>query len=134
MTDLERNNEDEYFYMSLRECVFDSYFTFSKRLEEGKDADSVFFQDAYDAFCQKKVYFIDDKEKIQFGTFFKNVVRQYYSAISNRVEEQPILCSIVRVISSLNSTISISTWLFYEFPSENLVGKKLFIRTAFVQL
>ena len=124
----DKNTEEEYFYMSLREEVFDTYFTFSKRLEMYKDAEYHDSQDIYAEFFQKKVHFINMEEKGNFSQIFKKVVIQYHHAVNNRVEESPVMCPIVRVTTSLNSQISISVWLFYEFVSESLVGMIWFMK------
>ena len=120
--ELARKEEDEYFYLSLGDDVFDNFFTFSKRLEEYKDSEYHQFRDAYDEYCQKKVHFVNREEKLKFSEIFRKAVANYYAAISNRVDESPILCPVVRVLSSLNLQISSPVWLFYEFQAEDLIG------------
>lgn len=120
--DQAKSTEDEYFYLSMREEVFDTYFTFSKRLEEFKDMDYFDYQDIYEGFWQKKVHFIGKEEITKFEAMFKKAIQLYFSAINSRVEESPISCSVVRVNTSLNSQIALSVWLFYEFQAEELIG------------
>lgn len=119
---LDKTTEEEYFYLSMREEVFDNYFTFSRRIVEEKDADCFDYQDVYESFYQKKVHFVTSYEKTKFAEVFKKSVTQYYYAILNRVEESTVTCPVVRINTSLNSQMSISVWLFYEFPSEKQVG------------
>lgn len=115
--------ENDWFYLSLDESLFDLYFVFSIRLTPTKDDQISFGLDLHDEFLQKKVHFKYTKSQKDFESIFEKVVKLYSETVNNRLEANQVFCPVVHMANSSDSEPIIKVWLCYDLPLDHRIGK-----------
>lgn len=135
--EITKDQEDEWFLLSLDEKTFDEFFKFSDRLTPLKDVLITRNQDLYDEYLQKKVFIQSDEKMAKFCDLMKLSVQQFVNVVNNRVEGKQTICPIVKISfdsKSSDSESSKSVCIIHEFPDEELIGKLTLFRTPYLRV